>query len=45
MGNQDTQAAWAYHDGTKHPDGALFNPAHTYTNSMRPLLFKVYSDR
>ena len=44
MGNQDTHAARAYHDGTKHPDGALFDPAHSYTNAMRPLLFKVYAD-
>ena len=44
MGNQDTHATWAYHDGTEHPDGALFDPAHTYTGSMRPLLFKVYPD-
>ncbi len=44
MGNQDTQAARAYHDGTKHLDGALLDPAHTYTGAMRPLLFKVYTD-
>ncbi len=44
MGNQDTHAAWTYHDGTKHPDGALFDTQHTYTGAMRPLLFKVYSD-
>ncbi len=44
MGNQDTQAARAYHDGTKHLDGALLDPQHTYTGAMRPLLFKVYSD-
>ncbi len=44
MRNDETQATWTYHDGTKHPDGALFDPAHTYTGAMRPLLFKVYSD-
>ncbi len=44
MRNDGTQVTWTYHDGTKHPDGALFDPAHTYDSSMRPLLFKAYTD-
>ncbi len=44
MRNQDTQAAWNYHNGTKHPDGALLDAAHVYERSLRPLLFKVYTD-
>ncbi len=27
MDNQDTRAAWTYHNGTKHPDGRLFDAA------------------
>ena len=44
MLNDDTQAAWDYHNGTKHPDGTLFDPSWVYNNSMRPFLFKVYSE-
>lgn len=42
MNNWDVQATWHYHNGTKHPDGALLDPDHQYDRSMRPLLFKVY---
>ncbi|HJW89162.1 MAG TPA: SagB/ThcOx family dehydrogenase [Anaerolineales bacterium] len=42
MDNWDTQAAWRYHRGTIHPNGNLMDPSHTYDNSMRPLLFKIY---
>lgn len=44
MHNHETQATWDYHDGTKHPNGRLFDESHPYDNSMRPLLFKVYPD-
>ncbi len=44
MHNDEIQATWTYHDGTKYPDGTLFDPQHTYTGAMRPLLFKVYPD-
>jgi SagB-type dehydrogenase family enzyme len=44
MSNQDNQAAWHYHNGTKHLDGWLFDPEHTYDRSRRPLLFKIYRD-
>jgi SagB-type dehydrogenase family enzyme len=42
--NSDTQATWDYHNGTKHPHGALLDTSHIYVSSMRPLLFKVYTD-
>ncbi|MFQ5796938.1 MAG: SagB/ThcOx family dehydrogenase [Candidatus Bipolaricaulia bacterium] len=44
MNNQDIQATWHYHDGTKHPNGHLLDPRHFYDPTQRPLLFKVYSD-
>ncbi|MDX1436507.1 MAG: SagB/ThcOx family dehydrogenase [Anaerolineales bacterium] len=42
MNNQDTQAGWRYHDGTKHPYGALMNPHHRYNPGMPLLLLKKY---
>src|SRR5258708_21398029 len=42
--NSDTQATWDYHNGTKHPNGALLDTSHIYDYSKRPLLFKVYTD-
>lgn len=44
MVNSDTQATWDYHNGTKHPHGALLDTSHIYDFSRRPLLFKVYPD-
>jgi SagB-type dehydrogenase family enzyme len=44
MSNQDIQAAWHYHDGTKHPYGRLMNPQHHFDPSRQPLLFKIYKD-
>ena len=44
MSNQDIQATWHYHDGTKHPDGQLMNPLHRFHPSRQPLLFKIYRD-
>ncbi len=44
MKNRDIQAAWEYHNGTKHPNGALLNPQHRFGPSLRPLLFKLYKD-
>lgn len=43
MPNQDIQAAWHYHDGTKHPDGYLMDRWHFYDPMDNPLLFKVYA--
>ncbi|PKB65944.1 MAG: hypothetical protein BZY81_08580 [SAR202 cluster bacterium Io17-Chloro-G4] len=44
MPNRDTQAAWHYHNGTKHPDGFLMDPWHSYDPMDNPLLFKIYSE-
>jgi hypothetical protein len=38
MVNEDTQATWDYHNGTKHPDGPLLDPSWVYAWSMRPFL-------
>ena len=42
--NQDTQSAWRYHDGTKHPHGALMDPWHSFDPMKQPLPFKIYTD-
>ena len=44
MPNRDIQAAWHYHNGTKHPDGYLMDRWHSYDPSANPLLFKIYSE-
>ena len=44
MTNQDTQAAWRYHNGTKHPDGELVDRWHQFDPMSQPLLYKIYSD-
>ncbi len=44
MSNQDIQATWHYHDGTKHPSGRLMNPQHRFDPGRQPLLFKFYKD-
>lgn len=43
MNNRDTEAAWRYHDGTKHPDGLLMDPGHVFDPKLQPLLFKIYT--
>ena len=43
MSNQDIQAAWHYHNGTKHPDGYLMDRWHHYDPMNNPLLFKIYT--
>ena len=42
--NRDTQAAWRYHNGTKHPYGNLMDRWHSFDPRSQPLLFKIYSD-
>ncbi len=42
--NKEIQAAWLYHDGTKHPDGPLMDPQHRFDPRHQPLLFKIYKD-
>ena len=44
MANDQTQAAWNYHDGTKHPDGHLMNPHHRYDPIFNPLPYKTYEE-
>lgn len=44
MTNRDLQAAWRYHNGTKHPGGDLLNPWHRFDPAEQPLLFKRYLD-
>ncbi|MFW9853764.1 MAG: SagB/ThcOx family dehydrogenase [Candidatus Thorarchaeota archaeon] len=44
MRNNDIEAAWAYHNGTKHPHGELMDPFHRYFPNERPFPFKDYTD-
>ena len=44
MSNREIQAAWDYHNGTKHPDGHLMDRWHSYDPMDNPILFKIYSD-
>lgn len=44
MKNYEIEAAWQYHDGTKHPNGTLLNRAHTYHPANRPIPYKTYKD-
>ena len=44
MPNREIQAAWHYHNGTKHPDGYLMDPWHGYDPMDNPLLFKIYRE-
>jgi SagB-type dehydrogenase family enzyme len=42
MSNLDIQAAWKYHDGTKHSQWSIRNNAHFLDWANRPLPFKIY---
>lgn len=42
MNNRDIQAAWKYHDGTKHSYWSIRNNLHLLDWANRPLLFKIY---
>jgi SagB-type dehydrogenase family enzyme len=42
MNNRNTQAAWKYHDGTKHSYWSIRNHPHLLDWANRPLPFKVY---
>lgn len=44
MLNTDIQAAWRFHNGTKHPYGYLLDRRHSYHPSNQPLLFKIYPE-
>ena len=42
MNNREIQAAWKYHDGTKHSYWSVRNQAHLLDWANRPLPFKIY---
>ena len=42
MKNRDIQAAWKYHDGTKHSNWSVRNNPHFLDWANRPLPFKIY---
>jgi SagB-type dehydrogenase family enzyme len=42
MNNRDIQAAWKYHEGTKHSYWSIRNNPHILDWANRPLLFKIY---
>lgn len=42
--NNDIDASWHYHNGTKHPHGKLMGKLHTYDPALRPNPYKVYKD-
>ena len=44
MNNRDTEAAWDYHNGTKHSLWSIHNDAHYLDFDNQPLPFKIYPD-
>src|SRR4029077_10853576 len=42
MNNRDIQAAWKYHDGTKHSHWSIRNNPHGLDWANRPQPFKIY---
>src|SRR5436190_3010117 len=42
MNNREIQAAWKYHDGTKHSYWSVRNRSHLLDWANRPLPFKIY---
>src|SRR5438874_11670702 len=42
MNNREIQAAWKYHDGTKHSYWSIRNHPHFLDWANRPLPFKIY---
>src|SRR6267143_1180965 len=42
MNNREIQAAWKYHDGTKHSHWSVRNNPHFLDWANRPLPFKIY---
>lgn len=44
MRNHEIEAAWHYHNGTKHPNGMLLNRFHVYHPSHRPTPYKIYKN-
>lgn len=44
MRNYEIEAAWHYHNGTKHPNGMLLSRFHVYHPSQRPTPYKIYKN-
>ena len=44
MRNYELEAAWHYHNGTKHPNGMLLSRFHVYHPSQRPTPYKIYKN-
>src|SRR5215831_9252096 len=44
MNNREIQAAWKYHDGTKHSYWSIRNHPHFLDWANRPLPFKIYPE-
>lgn len=44
MKHFDTEAAWHYHNGTKHPNGMLLRRPHYYEPANRPTPCKIYKE-
>ena len=42
INNREIQAAWKYHDGTKHSHWSIRNNPHFLDWANRPLPFKIY---
>jgi SagB-type dehydrogenase family enzyme len=42
--NRELDAAWAYHNGTKHSFWSIRHNAHFLDSSIKPLQFKIYTD-
>ena len=43
MNNEETDIAWNYHNGTKHPNGIFLTRPHFYDSAFRPIPYKIYS--
>jgi SagB-type dehydrogenase family enzyme len=42
VNNDETQLAWNYHNGTKHPNGIFLITSHSYDFTQRPIPYKIY---
>ena len=44
MNNEETEIAWSYHNGTKHPNGIFLTRPHFYDSTLRPNPYKIYDE-
>ena len=44
MNNRDLEAAWSYHNSTKHSLWTMYNDPHHMDFDNQPIPFKIYSD-